>query len=271
MPSQTPIPIMFRNPLPTSRSLPHHGANTTHPLLPRCNGHCELVPSPIHAVKEWKGPGIVFTTSSPQVSSPTIWRPSWMCQSRSLLDNFTDSTTFYEEKGLEIGRKYLILSWDVNVDWRESESTVWQREGFWFRYPAEQKDAWWTLWHIKMRWVVSKIYLVTIAIAANSALEVESPGLRSFVIQVMRLGYEWETTRPSRSDYFHRLRVVCNRAAYAACIPIPLPLDCKFQRGSISSRDYNCLRIIYGGTHEKFPRTLHDQNGVGDSLGAPQN
>ena len=60
---------------------PNHGANTTHPPLPRCTGNWALFPSPIERTK---GPGTVFAMNSSQVPNTTanmaavmeVWRVS---------------------------------------------------------------------------------------------------------------------------------------------------------------------------------------------------
>ena len=151
-----------------------------------------------------KGPGIVFTTGSPQVPSPTTWRPSWKSTCLLWIDDLAITMSFYKEKRLLIWNK-TPFSFLGNVFRRQHELEGERERGLATRGSIScisghsmtifgcdsswKNDAWWTLWYLKMRWVVLKVFLVTATIT----------GLRPFVIQVMRCA-KWGITRPWRSD-----------------------------------------------------------------------
>ena len=123
---------------------------------------------------------------------------------------------------------------------RVHELHKWPFHGDLWLWLELKKDAWWTLWYFKMRWVVLKAFLVTATIT----------DLRSFVIQVMRWA-KWEITRPRRSDISIAWELCSTEPHMLSIFRSVSRWTIKFNGVQSLPKDYSLkLRILF--THRKY-------------------
>ena len=219
---------------------------------------------------EWKGPGIVFTTGSPQVPSQQYGGRHGSQRAQRVSSSLTDLTKWYEFLRGKSNRGFGKNPYSFfGKDFRRQHRLEWEREHglkrrssskLPFHYDfdlvairAEGEDPWsWTLWYLKMRWVVLKhtwhCHLFE-SCFLDFTSKIESPGglggldQCSFVISVHALGEKRHNAKGPHACVVRQFR-------------IRLPLEYKLQRGSIAHLiqkqfPMNC----YHSAHRKFSRT----------------